>query len=163
MASSTVASDVLETLDVHRHLASQVTLHHVALHLVTERGEFLLGQVLHALVVDARLVENRRGGGGPDAEDVGESDLRSLLVGYFDAGDTRAPDLQVTAAQSELARVHRRDRCPHACVVCAQSAEPCEVGHGACVRAVVVVVLGRQPSAGGEGEGEGRGCGVVWL
>ena len=52
VAAAAVALDLFEALDVEHHVATQVTLGGVLVHLLTQLGQLLLGEVPRALVVD---------------------------------------------------------------------------------------------------------------
>src|SRR5690349_17424313 len=89
VAEPPVRADLLEALDVERHLAAQVALHLVApVDDVPEPVDLLLRQVPDTGVrVDVGLGQDLLAGGQADTEDVGEGDLHALLARDIDARD----------------------------------------------------------------------------
>src|SRR5699024_3893034 len=90
VADAAVAADLGQALDVHRHVAAQVALHGVLVaNDLTQLGLVLLGQVLHAGVrVDSGLGQDLVGAGAPNAVDISEADLNSLLSRQVNTGNT---------------------------------------------------------------------------
>ena len=69
-----VTTNLGEALDVHRHVAAEITLHSVAVaNDFAELGLVGLGQILDAGVgIDTGLGQNLVGAGAPDAVDIGK-------------------------------------------------------------------------------------------
>src|SRR5262245_27684014 len=89
VTDATVAADVHQPLDAHRHLAAQVALHLVlALEDVPQAPGLIVAPVLHALArIHARLDEEPLGGRRPDPVDVLNRDLPTLVPRQVDPGD----------------------------------------------------------------------------
>ena len=90
MTDAAVAADLGQALNVHRHVAAQVALNSVLVaDNLTQLGLIVLGEVLHAGVrVDPGLGQDLVGAGAPNAVDISEADLDSLLSGQINAGNT---------------------------------------------------------------------------
>ena len=79
---SSVASDLLQSLDIHRDVSAKITLdHYIKLfHRRTDLVDFFIGQIPDAGIrVDSGLSQNPVRGGTADSKDVGQADLNSLL------------------------------------------------------------------------------------
>ena len=85
-----VAADLGQALDVHRHVTAEVALHSVAVaDDLAQLGLIFLGQILHAGVgVDSGLGQDLVGAGAPNAVDISEADLDSLLSRQVNTGNT---------------------------------------------------------------------------
>src|SRR5574343_1047195 len=89
MAEAAVAAQVHQTLDVHRGLATQVTLDRELAHFFPDLLQVAVGQVLDLLVEgDANRRADLLRGRAADAEDVGQADLRVLLRRNVDTSNT---------------------------------------------------------------------------
>ena len=90
MTQPAVAADIHQTLDVLGGLLAEVALDlHVVLDLLADLRDLVLGQVLDPRVGShTRVLQDHPGRGAPDPEDVGETDLDTLVRGEIDAGDS---------------------------------------------------------------------------
>src|SRR5262249_14042434 len=79
-----------QPLDVHVHLAAQVTLHLEApINVLAQARHLILAQVLDARVgIDPRRRQERLADTGADAIDVGERHFNALLAGNIYPGDS---------------------------------------------------------------------------
>ena len=97
VTQATVATDVHETLDVHRNFAAQVAFHFVALfEFLTDFVQFFSGEIIDAASpVDARSVKNFQGRYTADAVDVSQRDVRALASGQVNtsySGHSLSPE-----------------------------------------------------------------------
>jgi hypothetical protein len=97
VTQATVATDVHETLDVHRNFAAQVAFHLVALfEFLTDFVQFFSGEIIDAASpVDARSVKNFQGRYTADAVDVSQRDVRALASGQVNtsySGHSLSPE-----------------------------------------------------------------------
>src|SRR5206468_11783159 len=91
MANSPVALDTLKALQVHTDFAAQVTFDNIFAILdgVHDLGKLLFGQVLRAGAgINIRLDQDVLRVAGPDAVNIAQSDVDTLVWGDFDANDT---------------------------------------------------------------------------
>ena len=90
MADALVGADLDLAADVGGDLTAEVTLDlEVALDVVAEGDELVVGEILHADVpVDAGVGEGGERSRAADAVDVGQCDLHALLARDVDAGKT---------------------------------------------------------------------------
>src|SRR5690606_8667506 len=89
MAEAAVATDVHQTLDVHRGFATQIALDGEGVHLVTHLLELGVAEILDLLAVcDATGVADQTGAGAPDTEDRGQADFGVLVRRNVDACNT---------------------------------------------------------------------------
>ena len=91
VADATIAADVHEPLDVHRHFGAQSTFDaEVLLDRLTKPLRVGVVQIANSLLgVDAGGSEDAAGGRATDAEDICEADLYLLLTREIDAGNAR--------------------------------------------------------------------------
>ena len=88
MATTPQAADVLQSLQGHALLATQVTLKGVGLGGSAQFLHICITEILDPGVgVDARFCEDFLGTGETDAIHVGEGDLNPLFARDIDAGD----------------------------------------------------------------------------
>ena len=81
MTQAAIAGQIHQALDVHRGLATKITLHGViSVDRFTDMQHFLIGQVLHACRIgDAELGGDFLGLGVTNTVDVGERDNDALV------------------------------------------------------------------------------------
>src|SRR5207253_966909 len=89
VADALVTADLDLALDVLGDVTPQVTLDlAVVIDVGAEAGDLFVGEIADARRgVDPGALADLPGRGAPDAEDVGERDLESLLAGDVDAAD----------------------------------------------------------------------------
>ena len=90
VAKTTIAGEIHQALDVHRHLAAEVTLDRVVgVDRLTNVQHFLVSQVLDARRVgDAELCRDFLGLGRTDAVDIGQRDNDALVGRDVNTRDT---------------------------------------------------------------------------
>ena len=90
MAQAAVRTDLGQVLDVQSHLAAKVAFHdELFVDALTDTRFFLVGKVAHAGVrVDSGLFENSLRARSADTENVGQTDLDSLVSGQVNAGNS---------------------------------------------------------------------------
>src|ERR1700723_2017924 len=90
MPDASIAAQVHQALDVHGHLAAQITLDPEFGDLGPRRGDLRVRQILHLdVVLHAGGVANAHGPAVSNADNVGQADDHMLVPRYVDAGDTR--------------------------------------------------------------------------
>src|ERR1700744_3092086 len=90
VTQAAIATQVHQTLDVHRHIAAQIALNQiVAVDDFADLDGFGFRQIANATGrIDAQLRDDLLGSVQPDSMNVGESNLDSLLGRDVNAGDT---------------------------------------------------------------------------
>ena len=90
MAHAAIAADFGQTLDVKRHLTTQITLDHIGLvDDLTMLRLVGLSQILYASVgVDACLREDILRTFSSNTIDISQTDLDSLILGQVNTGNT---------------------------------------------------------------------------
>src|SRR6185369_631822 len=89
MAHAAIRAQVHEALDVHGHLATQVTLDGKLLDQRADRVDLGLGEILHlGLGVDASSRAQVASACAPDTVDVGQADPQVLVHRNVDTGNT---------------------------------------------------------------------------
>ena len=90
VAQAAVRTDLGQVLDVQSHLAAKVAFHdELFVDALTDTRFFLVGKVAHAGVrVDSGLFENSLRARSADTENVGQTDLDSLVSGQVNAGNS---------------------------------------------------------------------------
>ena len=89
MTEAAVAADVHQTLDVHRGLATQVTLDGDTGDLVADFFQIRVGQILDLLgICNAAGIANLASARATDAEDGGQANFCMLMRRNVDASDT---------------------------------------------------------------------------
>ena len=82
MTDSSVASDLLQSLDVHSDISAEITLDHDVeiFNSNTDLVDFFVGQISDTSArIDSCLVQDLARGGTADSKDIGQTDLNSLL------------------------------------------------------------------------------------
>src|SRR5205085_7918906 len=89
VAQAAIRADLLEALDVQRHLAAEISFDgELAVDDLADLGHLGFGEVAHAdRMIDARLVEDLTRVRRADAEDVAQRHVNALLARDVDAGD----------------------------------------------------------------------------
>src|SRR5256885_9119680 len=115
VTEAAVAADLLETLDVQRGFAAEVTFDgEAAVDDLADLRDLWLGEVAHAdAAVDARLLEDVARARRADAEDVPQRHVDALLARDVDTGDT-CHTSPTPAAACASARSRSRGSCPPA-------------------------------------------------
>lgn len=82
MPQTTIGANLQQSLDVHRHFATQVTLYfEAAIYDLTEATKLTLSEILDASIrADIRLRENVPTARPADTVDIGESDFDTLAL-----------------------------------------------------------------------------------
>ena len=83
MAESSVATDVHQSLDVHRDFPAQVALDsHLFVHNLTNAVDLIVGQITDSRIwIYIRALEKLLAGMQPDSEDVRQRCLDTLFTG----------------------------------------------------------------------------------
>src|ERR1700722_4957610 len=90
MPDAPIAAQIHQALDVHGHLAPQITLDRKFGDLRPQRGDLCVREILHFdVVLHTGGVANAPGPAVSNAENVGQADDHMLVHRYVDAGDTR--------------------------------------------------------------------------
>jgi len=102
VTDAAVAVDLDHSLDIHTDFTAEVTLDVVVVFdLLTELGDFLLGQILGAGIgIDTGYLEDLLGGGSADAVNIGQSDLYALCVRNINACNTSHIDFPLSLSLS---------------------------------------------------------------
>ena len=89
MTEATVATDVHQTLDVHRGFTAQITFNGEGCDLVADFFQIGVGQILHLLgISDAACLADLAGAGATNAEDGGQANFSMFVRRNVDASDT---------------------------------------------------------------------------
>ena len=82
MTDSSVAADLLQSLDIHSDISAEITLNHnvKVFNSNTDLIDFLVGQISDAGArIDTCFCKDLARGGTADSKDIGQTDLNSLL------------------------------------------------------------------------------------
>jgi hypothetical protein len=90
MSDPSVALDFDQALDIHTHLAAQVTLNHVFfVYRLSDAVHLFFGEVIHPSVrVHVGLRQDVLGAGRPDAIYVCKGNFYPLITGYVYTGNS---------------------------------------------------------------------------
>ena len=89
MTKTTVATDVHQSLDIHRGFTAQVTFNGELLNLLANFFQIAIRKILDLLAVsDASSFANFASAGASNAKDSGQTDFRVLVRRNVNASDT---------------------------------------------------------------------------